>query len=178
MERILIYFFMGISLSMDAFSLAISIGTTNPSKRNTNLLSITIGIFHFIMPLLGNKIGLTLRNHLWLNTNYLTSFIFFVLAIQMFQNRKEEEKVLNLKISTILLIALTVSIDSLTVGFAFGLSEEYNYMASTIFMCMSTTFTYIGLLLGKRIQEKYQDKGIYLGILIMFLISLKYLFFS
>jgi len=169
---------MGISLSMDAFSLAISIGTTSPSKNKIRLLSVWIGIFHFFMPLIGNKLGRLLSNHLFLKANLLTSLIFFILAIEMIKEKKEEEKVFLLHFSTILLIALTVSIDSLTVGFAFGLTKENIYLASSIFMFLSSTFTALGLILGKRIQEKYQNKGKIIGIILMIGLSLKYLFTS
>ena len=57
MFKVLIYFFIGISLSMDAFTLSLSIGTTSPKKKNQLLLSILIGSFHFFMPIIGNKIG-------------------------------------------------------------------------------------------------------------------------
>ena len=45
----LIYFFMAIGLSMDAFSLALAYGTTEITLRKKILLSLTVGI------LLGNE---------------------------------------------------------------------------------------------------------------------------
>ena len=178
MEKALIYFFMGISLSMDAFSLAISLGTTSPSKKEIREMSFTVGIFHFIMPLIGSRIGFFLKNHLILKANLITSFIFFILTIQMICNKGQEEKIEKLNLITILLIALTLSLDSLTVGFAFGLGKERMILASTIFMLISATFTYLGLLLGKKIKEKFQKKASILGIIIMFLLTIKYFFSS
>ena len=49
----LIYFFTGIGLSMDAFSLSLSLGTTNPKKSIILKTALIVGLFHFIMPLLG-----------------------------------------------------------------------------------------------------------------------------
>ena len=162
---------------MDAFSLAISLGLRNPSKEKMKLLSITIGIFHFMMPILGNKIGILISNQFLLKGNLFLSFIFFLLSLEMFFSRNSKEEIKSLKTTTILLIAFTVSIDSLTVGFAYGLNKETHLLASMIFMITSSTITYRGLKIGKKIQKRYQEKAKYYGIVIMILLSLKYLFF-
>ena len=175
MEKILIYFFMGISLSMDAFSLALSLGTTLPNKKEIQKTSLAVGIFHFFMPLIGNRIGKIFQKHLLGKANVLTSIIFLFLAIEMFINRNKEDEEQTLTIATILLIAFTVSIDSLTVGFAFGLTNEIILLASTIFMIVTAVITYIGFYLGKKMRNQYKKGAVYIGILIMLFISLKYL---
>ena len=49
----LLVFLMAISLSMDAFSLALAYGTLGMSNKDKIILSLVVGIFHLIMPLLG-----------------------------------------------------------------------------------------------------------------------------
>ena len=169
----LIYFFMGIGLSMDAFSLSLSIGTTNPSKRNIIKTSLIVGIFHFIMPIIGYILGLYLNTKIG-KVNYLSSILFLILAIETYINRNEEERSILTNIN-ILLIAISVSIDSLTVGLALGLNNELIYHASTIFSIVSSIFTYLGLTLGKRLINKYKKLSNYIGIIILILLSLKYL---
>ena len=169
----LIYFFMGIGLSMDAFSLSLSIGTTNPSKRNIIKTSLIVGIFHFIMPIIGYILRLYLNTKIG-KVNYLSSILFLILAIETYINRNEEERSILTNIN-ILLIAISVSIDSLTVGLALGLNNELIYHASTIFSIISSIFTYLGLTLGKRLRNKYKKLSNYIGIIILILLSLKYL---
>ena len=43
---------------MDAFSLAFSYGIKSISKKNVIITAITVGLFHFFMPLLGNMVGI------------------------------------------------------------------------------------------------------------------------
>lgn len=169
----LIYFLMGIGLSIDAFSLAISLGTTNPNKKDIIKMSLTVGIFHFIMPILGYIIGLYLNTRIG-KMNYLTSIIFLILAIETYKNRNEEDSSILTNIN-ILLIAFSVSIDSLTVGIALGLNNELIYLAATIFSLTSITFTYTGLSLGKKLRNKYKSISIYIGITILLLIAIRYL---
>ena len=49
---------IGISLSMDAFSLALVYGMAGLSSEEKILLSIIVGLYHFIMPLIGLNFGL------------------------------------------------------------------------------------------------------------------------
>lgn len=169
----LIYFFMGIGLSMDAFSLSLSLGTTNPNKNSIIKTSITIGIFHFFMPIIGYIIGLYFNTKI--NTpNILTAIIFIILSYEIYRNRNKEENSLLTNIN-ILLISLSVSIDSLSVGIALGLNNEFIYLASIIFSIISSLFTYIGLILGKKLNSKYKTISTYIGIILLLIVALKYL---
>lgn len=178
MLQTLIYFFIGISLSMDTFSLSLSIGTTSPSNKQIIKTALIVGLFHFIMPILGSVIGSFFSNALYLKTNYITFTIFLVLAIQMFINRNSEEQANILNIFSIILFAISVSLDSFSVGIAFGITKESTLISGFIFSVVSAIFTYSGLKLGKILTEKYKEKTIYLGIILMLLIAFKYLIFS
>ena len=170
----LIYFFVGIGLSMDAFSLSLSLGTTNPTNKNILKTSITVGIFHFIMPLLGYFIGNTFKYNIS-GINILTFLLFLVLAIEMYKNKDEDTDKSLLNNITIILIALSVSIDSFTVGIALGLNNEFIYIASMIFSLTSSIFTYSGLILGKKLNQKYKKTSIYIGIILLLIVGFKYL---
>ena len=173
----LIYFFMAIGLSMDAFSLALAYGTTEITLRKKILLSLTVGIFHFIMP----KVGALLGNELLLNyiskANYLVGIIFLILSIEMFCSRKEEKKGVITNIISIILFAFTVSIDSFSVGIALSLTSKTITTACIIFALTSMIFTFLGINLGNKISEKFEEKSEYIGIVILLLLGIKYLFF-
>ena len=55
--KIITIFLIAVSLSMDAFSLALIYGTQGITKKDKVLLSLIVGIYHFIMPLIGVTIG-------------------------------------------------------------------------------------------------------------------------
>ena len=169
----LIYFFVGIGLSMDAFSLSLSLGTTYPSKRNIVKTSLVVGIFHFIMPLLGYFIGINFKYRIS-GINILTFLLFVVLSFELYKNRNEENNSI-LNNLTILLIAFSVSIDSFTVGIVFGLNSEFIIISSIIFSLTSFIFTYLGLTLGKKLKDKYKKHSTYLGIILLLIVAFKYL---
>lgn len=169
----LIYFFTGIGLSMDAFSLSLSLGTTLPKKKTILKTALTVGLFHFFMPILGYFIGYSFKYKIP-NINILTFILFVILSIEMYKS-KDEEKTNILNNITILLIAFSVSLDSFTVGIAFGLNNEFILISSTIFSIISALFTYIGLALGKKLKTKYKKLSTYLGIILLLIVALKYL---
>lgn len=169
----LIYFFTGIGLSMDAFSLSLSLGTTLPKKTVIIKTALIVGLFHFFMPLLGYFLGYSFKYRIP-NINILTFVLFLILAIEMYKS-KDEYKTSILNNLTILLIAFSVSIDSFTVGIAFGLNNEYILISSIIFSITSAIFTYLGLILGKKLKIKYKTLSTYLGIILLLIVALKYL---
>ena len=174
----LIYFFIAISLSMDAFSLALVYGTKKISLKKKIILSITVGIFHFIMPLLGAITSSKLFLKYLEFSDYLIGIIFIILSIEMLRD-KEEITIIKLKnIWSIIFFATTVSIDSFSVGLALSLREETIFKAFLIFSITSCLFTMLGLKLGHKLSTYLAKKANFLGGIILLIIGLKYIFFN
>ena len=175
--EILIYFLVALSLSIDAFSLSVSIGLTIPPIKSRILLVLFVGIFHFIMPLLGSSIGITFFQNNDIS-KYLPSFVFLVLAMDLYLNKEDEEFSLFLNLGMILLIAFTVSIDSFSVGIALGVSSSSIILSSVVISITSAIFTYLGLMIGSFFQQTYQKKAKSIGVLLLLGLAIKFLFFQ
>ena len=168
---------IAIGLSMDAFSLAILYGTLNFSKRKTLYLSLSVGVFHFFMPLLGNLIGVFILSILPIDPNTLVGIIFFIISIQMMLSLFKNEEVVDLRgLIAILLFAFSVSVDSFSVGI--GLSAVYNnkILAVIIFSTVSFLFTFTGISIGSKLTEKFGKISTLIGSIILLLLSFCYLF--
>ena len=142
-------------------------------KKTIIKTSLIVGLFHFIMPLLGYFIGNSFRFRIS-NINIITFILFIILSIEMYKS-KDEDNTSILNNITILLIAFSVSIDAFTVGIAFGLNNELITISSLIFSIVSTFFTYLGLSLGKTLKNKYKKLSTYLGIILLLIVAFKYL---
>ena len=57
MQDIFIILIIAVSLSMDTFSLSLAYGMLKLKNSIIKQISITVGIFHFFMPLLGDFFG-------------------------------------------------------------------------------------------------------------------------
>jgi len=167
---------IGIALSMDAFSMALSIGTFGLKEKKEVILSLSVGIMHFIMPLLGFKLGYFIINHYELNATFFAGLILMILSIKSSAEMlKNKEKNFNLNFIGTILFAFSVSIDSFSTGIGLnGLSEKY-FLSALMFSLCSFSFTYLGLILGKYIKSKIKDYASFIGILILLIMGLIYM---
>ena len=178
MNALISIIMIAVGLSMDAFSLAILYGTLNFNKRKTLTLSTAVGVFHFFMPLLGNFIGIIILKLLPVEPNVLVGIIFLIISIQMILSTFKQEEIMNLKgIFAILLFSFTVSIDSFSVGIGLTAISDNSLLAVSIFSVTSFLFTYIGLTIGSKLTEKFGKLSTVFGGIILFLLSVVYLFF-
>lgn len=170
---------VGVSLSMDAFSLALVYGMQGMNKKSEIILSIIVGIYHFIMPLIGLFFGNLIFNYFMFNVNLLVGIIFSIIGIEMIVSgvRKEEVKVL-LSLVGFLFFGLSVSIDSLTTGIGLrAINNNYLEVAS-IFMITSGIFTYIGLKFGNKLSDKFGRYATIIGGLMLIFLAIYYMFIN
>jgi putative Mn2+ efflux pump MntP len=175
--KIITIILIAVSLSMDAFSLALIYGTQAISKKGKILLSIIVGLYHFIMPLIGLSIGLFVTNKIIINTNILVGIILSLIAIEMIiSSFKEKEEKFLLSIPGYLLFGLSVSIDSLTTGIGFSAITDKYVISALIFSVTSLLFTFLGLNLGNILNKKYGKISTIIGGSILLVIGLLYIF--
>ena len=164
---------VAISLSMDAFSLALAYGTLGLGTKMLFKISLSVGLFHFFMPLLGMGIKYYLVQYSGMNLHFLASIIYFYLGIMLFLEAKEEKKVSTLyTIKDIFLFSLAVSLDSLSVGIA---QENLTLIAPICFAISSFIFTTVGLKLKKRLHYLFGKAAIMMGGLFFILLGLFHL---
>ncbi|MDO4962935.1 MAG: manganese efflux pump [bacterium] len=152
--NIILIFFIAISLSMDAFSLSLAYGTNNILKKDINLLSVIVGIYHFVMPILGMLIGKFIECIIHFKSDYITLVIFAFIGFNMIiESFKNETDVKSLKLSEMILFGFAVSIDSFSVGIGINSISNNFLICSLIFSFTSFTFTYVGLILGNKLNK-------------------------
>jgi len=152
--NIIFIFIIAISLSMDAFSLSLAYGTINLTKKEINILSIIVGIYHFFMPILGMLIGSYITKFIHIGEDLIILIIFSLIGINMIiESKSNQEKVKYMKIGEMLLFGLAVSIDSFSVGIGLNNISDNFIMCSSILSLTSFLFTYLGLKLGKKLNS-------------------------
>ncbi len=162
---------------MDAFSLALIYGTQGITKKHKILLSLIVGIYHFIMPLIGVAIGTVITKKILVNPNIIVGIILSLIAIEMIiSSFKEEDKKFLLTIPGYLLFGLSVSIDSLTTGIGLSLITQKYIFSSFIFAITSLSFTFFGLNIGDRLNKKYGRISTILGGIVLFVLGILYIF--
>lgn len=175
--HILLIITIAVSLSMDAFSLSLAYGTLNLRKKDIALLSAIVGIYHFVMPLLGNGIGALFLKFFPIEPKAIVFVVLVFIGIQMItEGIKGKEDVKELTFLEMLLFGLAVSIDSFSVGVGLqSISNKY-VLCAGIFSLSSLIFTYLGLMLGKKINNIIGRVSTIIGGLVLIVIGAVYLF--
>lgn len=167
---------IAVALSMDAFSVSICTSTSNLlTKMKMIIFPIIVGVLHFIMPLLGNCLGMLISINLGKIADYILGIIFLILSIELITS-KEKENTFKLNYLYLILIALTVSVDSFTVGLGLSLNHQYTLLSSLIFSIISALFTVIGITIGKYLNKRIEKKANLIGSILLFVLSIKYIF--
>lgn len=174
--NLILILIIGVSLAMDSFSLALSLGTFSAEAKKMLLYPIIVAFFHFIMPLLGHSFGLLVASILKLNTHLFLFFIFLFICIEMILDLfSSEEKNICFSWLNLVLYAFAVSIDSFTVGVGLFKITTYPLLAAGMFAIIAGLITYFGLLVGKYAYKKMGIISKVIGVVIMLLLALSQL---
>lgn len=163
---------IGISLSMDAFSLSLIYGIIGMNQKQKITLSIIVGIYHFIMPLIGLNFGLFIDNISFINLHIISSIILIYIGIDLIISNFKEEENLIISILGFIMFGLSVSIDSLTIGIGLKTITTNYILSSIVFSISSITFTYLGLILGNIIGKRVGKYAKTIGGIILITIAI------
>jgi len=167
---------IGLSLSIDAFTLSLAYGLLNIPKSKIIFTSLSVGIFHFIMPLLGLAIGRVLTDMININSKYILIVVLLIILVSMIKSLKEEEQEHDLSFINILTFSFLVSLDSFSVGIGLTYITNKIFLGSIIFSIISCTFTYLGFTLGKYLSVKAEKHAKILGIVFITLLIIYFIF--
>lgn len=174
--HILIIIIIAVSLSMDAFSLSLAYGTLNITKKNIWQLSMIVGIYHFLMPLLGMLVGSLILKYFPISPNILVFVVLVFIGVEMInESRSSDTEVKTMNLKELLLFGLAVSLDSFSVGIGLETISHHYIISALLFSFSSFFFTYLGLILGKRINNKIGSISTLIGGIVLISIGIMYL---
>jgi manganese efflux pump family protein len=171
---------LAVALGTDAFSLSIGLGMAGINRRNTIILSITVLIFHILMPLLGVWAGEIFGSLLGKTANLIGALVLIGLGLKMikdsFSSEEEENpQILLANTKGLVLIAGSVSLDALSVGFSLGTQNVNLAVASLTIGLVAGLMTAAGLVFGRAIGGWIGDKAKIIGAVILLGIGAKFL---
>lgn len=173
---IFVVIILSISLSMDAFSLSLAYGTLNLDKKQIIILSTIVGIYHLFMPLIGMNIGNLILSFLPINPNLIVFVVLFVIGLQMIiESFNNDKSIKIMNFLELLIFGLAVSIDSFSIGIGLKAIYRNPLVAAITFSLSSFIFTYLGLILGKKLNNLIGKISTMFGGIILILIGIIYL---
>lgn len=169
---LIIVILIALSLSMDAFSLSLAYGTLNIKEKDMRILAVIVGIFHFFMPLLGLSIGEIILNILPIKAELVVTIVLLIIGLQMIFSNEKEELLELMNLMSMIMFAFAVSIDSFSVGITLRTIYTHPIVSVTVFMIISSICTYIGLKLGKKVNQLIGSRATKLGGIMLIILAI------
>ncbi len=169
---------MALALGMDAFSISLGMGMYRLRLRQVFNIGMTVGIFHIFMPLLGILAGRFLSEKFDTIAGFIGGGLLLVLGLQMIiaSLKKESESLLTPVGFGLILFALSVSLDSFSVGLSLGIYGAKTWLVLICFGAGAMLLSWLGLFIGRRVQDWLGKYSEILGGAILILFGIKLLF--
>ena len=175
---------LAVSLSMDAFAVALCKGLAlkKINLKSCAVVGLWFGAFQGLMPLIGYLLGSTFADKITSIDHWIAFILLALIGGNMIKESFEkcdECKDASLGFKTMLVMAVATSIDALAVGVSFAFTDfEPNWFVYITFVLIGViTFTLsaIGVKIGNIFGTKFKSKAEFAGGLILILLGLKIL---
>lgn len=173
---------LAVALGADAFSMCLAIGMTGAMLRQIVLISVTVLLFHIAMPLLGWYVGELAGKYIGDIAAMVGAVILVYLGFKMLKdvikkNPEQSPRIALVNTWGLLVLALSVSMDALSVGFTLGTQQVNMILAPAIFGIVAGGMTFGGLMLGRFLSQVAGERAQLIGGIILVGIGIK-LFFT
>lgn len=173
---------LGLGLAMDAFSVSLANGLSNPDikfGRNAYCSSI-FGMAQSIMPMVGWICVHTLLSYFAIFEHFIPWIALILLTYiggkMIYEGFCKKEECTHKKITVKLLIlqAIATSIDALSVGFTIAEQDFYHAFVTITFIGVITFgLCLAGVFIGKKFGTKLSNKATIFGGIILVIIGLE-----
>ncbi|QOR69042.1 manganese efflux pump [Cytobacillus suaedae] len=170
-------FVMAFALGMDAFSVGLGMGLIQLRLKQIFYIGVTIGLFHVWMPLVGMTIGRFLSDKFGMIATIAGGILLLILGLQMIlaSFKDDDQRMITPVGFGLFIFALSVSLDSFSVGLSLGIYGARTIVTILMFGVVSMILTWMGLLLGRRVQGWFGSYSEALGGSILLAFGIKLL---
>ena len=173
---------LSVGLAMDAFSVATvtGFGLGRIKISDATRMSVSFGVAHFVMPVLGWFLGSTIVGLASSYDHWVAFLLLLFVGGRMVKEGLDGDGEVDpsdmLGTVSLMMFTVAVSIDALAVGLSFRL-EGLPILVPSLFMGAGTLlFTFVGLLVGNRTGKAFGKKAQIMGGLILIGIGARIVF--
>lgn len=172
---------VALGLAADAFAVSLSSGIQIKNIKINKALKIALsfGVFQALMPLLGWWVGLSLRDLISSVDHWMAfGLLSFIGGRMIYESTQEvsDRKFNPLDIYTLLMLSIATSLDALAVGVGFAVLKTSILAAISVIGFITFFLCFIGVFVGHKFGNLFQNKIEIFGGLILISIGSKILF--
>ena len=191
-------FVASIALGTDGFSMAVGLGAIGIRRKQALMIALMVLVFHTLLPLIGLLLGSLLGKTMGKMAAIIGASVLILIGVLMLyeslpKQRKKEHTPIAMRIMGIITkkgerlqftpgflgimaLAVSVSIDALTVGFGLGTLQLNILLTVLIIGIIAGLMTIFGFFCGKKLGCWFGGKAQIIGGLILIAIGIKMFF--
>ena len=171
---------IGIGLAMDAFAVSICKGLSMKkiNWKNAMIIALYFGLFQAGMPVLGYALGSAFSSFVQSVDHWIAFILLAIIGGNMIKDSTDDEvEKRNDKVDarTMIVLAIATSIDALAIGVTFAFFEVNLLLAILIIGVITFVLSVLGVIIGNKFGDKFQNRAELAGGIILIIIGLKIL---
>lgn len=174
-------FGIALALAMDAFAVALATGGVLGVMTGRHLfrLGFHFGLFQALMPIAGWLAGITVQKWISAYDHWIAFGLLAIVGAHMiyeaFDEEKEDAVSDPTRGMTLVMLSVATSIDALAVGLSLAIIGVSVWIPAVVIGVVAGVLTVCGMLLGRRLGEKWGKRMEICGGLVLCGIGLKIL---
>ncbi|MCR4420990.1 MAG: manganese efflux pump [Spirochaetales bacterium] len=177
---------IALSLSLDAFAVAVTSGTTiktlkiSAAFRYTMRVALFFGFFQALMPTIGWLAGKGIIRYIEKWDHFVIFGILLIVGLKMIyesiflkENEKQENKIFSFY--ELFILAIATSLDALAIGISLSLLNVSIFFSAFIIGIITFIVSAIGVRIGKTLGHLFENKLEVFGGLVLIGIGIKIL---
>lgn len=173
-------FAIGVALAMDAFAVSICKGLSMKkiNWKKAIIIGLYFGAFQALMPVIGYFLGTTLSGFVEKIDHWIAFVLLGIIGGNMIKESTDDEvEKRNDKVDfkTMLVLAIATSIDAMAVGVTFAFLKTNLVLAISIIGIITFIISVLGVIIGNKFGDKFQNKAELIGGIVLIIIGLKIL---
>ncbi len=170
---------LAAALGADAFSMCLGVGMSGVRRFQIILISVTVLLFHIMMPLagwyIGNRAGSLVGNAAALAGALVLIYLGARMLWDVYRRDPEDTRLAIVNTWGLLMLSASVSLDALSVGFTLGTHKVNLLLVVLTFGVVAGLMTFAGLVLGRILGRLAGERAQLLGGVILLGIGIKLL---
>ena len=146
--------------------------------KNAVIIALYFGVFQALMPLIGYFLGMTFESIVTTFDHWVAFALLTLIGGGMIKESFDDEddkKNDRVDFKTMVVLAIATSIDALAVGITFAFFDVNIVLAVSIIGIITFIISVLGVKIGNRFGDKYQNKAQLMGGIILVLLGFKIL---
>ena len=171
---------IAIGLAMDAFAVSVCKGLSMKKIdwKKAIIIAVYFGAFQALMPVLGYFLGSSFSAFVQKVDHWIAFILLSIIGVNMIKESTDDEvekRNDNVDFKTMVVLAIATSIDALAVGVTFAFFEVNILLAISIIGMITFILSILGVIIGNKFGDKFQNRAELAGGIILIIIGLKIL---